>query len=70
MGDSATPAPSPGWIDEIFDGVRYGQAATVPAEDRSALPPRTHTHRHPPGKGSLLTTTYPAHATTAVGVRL
>ena len=31
MAESSTP-PSPGWIDEIFDGVRYGLEGKVLAE--------------------------------------
>ena len=32
---SDAPAPTPGWVDEIFDGVRYGLAGRVIAEEQS-----------------------------------
>ena len=29
------PTTAPGWVDEVFDGVRYGLAGRVIAEEQS-----------------------------------
>jgi spermidine synthase len=54
MGDSANPAPTPGWIDEIFDGVRYGLEGTVIAEQDSPFQRVTIIESARYGKGLLL----------------
>ncbi|MEB3183388.1 MAG: hypothetical protein VKN15_03245, partial [Cyanobacteriota bacterium] len=56
--DSAVSAgpthPSPGWIDEIFDGVRYGLAGRVIAEADSPFQRVTIIESERYGKGLLL----------------
>ncbi|MFZ9280988.1 MAG: polyamine aminopropyltransferase, partial [Vulcanococcus sp.] len=54
MADSAAPAPTPGWIDEIFDGVRYGLAGRVIAEEQSPFQRVTIIESERYGKGLLL----------------
>jgi spermidine synthase len=54
MGDSANPAPTPGWIDEIFEGVRYGLEGTVIAEQDSPFQRVTIIESERYGKGLLL----------------
>jgi len=58
---SQPPAPTPGWplfasgwIDEIFDGVRYGLEGTVVAEQDSAFQKVTIIDIQRYGKGLLL----------------
>ena len=55
MVDSSQPAsPSPGWIDEIHAGVRYGLAGRVIAEQQSACQRVTIIDSDRYGKGLLL----------------
>ena len=54
MADSAAPAPTPGWVDEVFDGVRYGLAGRVIAEDQSPFQRVTIIESERYGKGLLL----------------
>jgi spermidine synthase len=54
MTDSAAPAPTPGWVDEIFDGVRYGLAGRVIAEQDSPFQRVTIIDSERYGKGLLL----------------
>jgi len=54
MAESAKPAPTPGWIDEIFDGVRYGLAGRVIAEQQSPFQRVTIIESERYGKGLLL----------------
>ena len=51
---SDSHAPSPGWIDEIFDGVRYGLAGRVIAEEQSPFQRVTIIESERYGKGLLL----------------
>ena len=53
MAESSTP-PSPGWIDEIFDGVRYGLDGKVLAEAQSPFQRVTIIDSQRYGKGLLL----------------
>ncbi|MCP9812525.1 polyamine aminopropyltransferase [Synechococcus lacustris] len=46
--------PEPGWIDEIFDGVRYGLEGTVVAEEQSAFQRVSIIESKRYGKGLLL----------------
>ena len=46
--------PEPGWIDEIFDGVRYGLEGTVVAEEQSAFQRVSIIQSKRYGKGLLL----------------
>jgi spermidine synthase len=46
--------PEPGWIDEIFDGVRYGLEGTVVAEEQSAFQRVSIIDSKRYGKGLLL----------------
>ena len=46
--------PEPGWIDEIFDGVRYGLEGTVVAEEQSAFQRVSIIESKRYGKGRLL----------------
>ena len=48
------PLPSPGWIDEIFDGVRYSLEGTVLAEAQSPFQRVTIIDSQRYGKGLLL----------------
>ena len=54
MADSAAPAPTPGWVDEVFDGVRYGLAGRVIAEKQSPFQRVTIIESERYGKGLLL----------------
>ena len=54
MADSAAPAPTPGWVDEVFDGVRYGLAGRVIAEEQSPFQRVTIIESERYGKGLLL----------------
>jgi len=61
MAESSTPAPTPGgplvesgWIDEIFDGMRYGLAGRVIAEQQSPFQTVTIIDSERYGKGLLL----------------
>ncbi|MBE9173097.1 polyamine aminopropyltransferase [Cyanobium sp. LEGE 06143] len=47
-------APSPGWIDEVYDGVRYGLAGRVIAETDSPFQRITIIESERYGKGLLL----------------
>jgi len=51
---SSKPAPTPGWVDEIFDGVRYGLAGRVIAEQQSPFQTVTIIESERYGKGLLL----------------
>ena len=51
---NTAPAPTPGWIDEIFDGVRYGLAGRVIAEECSPFQRVTIIDSERYGKGLLL----------------
>ncbi|MBD2424097.1 polyamine aminopropyltransferase [Cyanobium sp. FACHB-13342] len=51
---SSQPAPAPSWIDEIFDGVRYGLAGQVIAEQQSDFQRVTIIESERYGKGLLL----------------
>ena len=53
MAESST-APTPGWVDEIFDGVRYGLAGRVIAEEQSPFQRVTIIESERYGKGLLL----------------
>ncbi|NCY15121.1 MAG: polyamine aminopropyltransferase, partial [Synechococcaceae bacterium WB8_1A_041] len=46
--------PEPGWIDEIFDGVRYGLVGRVIAEQQSPFQRITVIDSERYGKGLLL----------------
>ena len=54
MAASPKPAPTPGWVDEIFDGVRYGLAGRVIAEQQSPFQTVTIIESERYGKGLLL----------------
>ena len=54
MADSAAPAPTPGWVDEVFDGARYGLAGRVIAEEQSPFQRVTIIESERYGKGLLL----------------
>ncbi|MFM8275932.1 MAG: polyamine aminopropyltransferase [Cyanobium sp.] len=53
MSERSHP-PTPGWIDEIFDGVRYGLAGQVIAEQQSPYQRVTIIDSERYGKGLLL----------------
>jgi spermidine synthase len=54
MVDPANPSPSPGWIDEHLNGVRYGLEGTVIAEQDSPFQRVTIIDSLAYGKGLLL----------------
>ena len=51
---SSAPAPTSGWVDEVFDGVRYGLAGRVIAEEQSPFHRVTIIESERYGKGLLL----------------
>jgi len=51
---AAEPAATPGWVDEVFDGVRYGLAGQVIAEQHSPFQRVTIIDSQRYGKGLLL----------------
>ena len=53
MAESST-APTSGWVDEVFDGVRYGLAGRVIAEEQSPFQRVTIIESERYGKGLLL----------------
>mgnify|MGYP003338237616 CR=1 FL=1 len=54
MDESSQHATSPGWIDEMFEGVRYGLAGRVIAEEQSPFQRVTIIESARYGKGLLL----------------